>query len=145
MNEAFGTVVALMLSIYLMFLAPLQCMMYENEKVERLYITNEITFFVEQVRNTGKISKDMYSALMEKVSSLNNLYTLEITHYKNIFNEDKSQVLYFEEKEFTEEIKKEIETGGYYKMGRNEYIKVMVTEDEKIVSVYGGSIKNETD
>ena len=63
MGEAYGTVAAIMLSVYMMFILPLNNMLYENEKLEQMYIVNEITYFVEQARNTGSIDKSMYFSL----------------------------------------------------------------------------------
>ena len=56
MGEAYGTVAAIFLSAYLMFIMPLNNMIYESEKLEQMYVLNEITYFVESVRNTGCIS-----------------------------------------------------------------------------------------
>ena len=70
-----------MLSAYMMFILPLNGMIYENEKLEQMYIANEITYFVEQVRNTGCIDEDMYMALEKRISAMNNSYNIMITHF----------------------------------------------------------------
>lgn len=145
MNDTYGMVIAIFLSVYLMFIAPLNQMIYESEKVEKMYITNEVTYFVEQVRNTGNISEEMYLNLEEKLSSLNKIYSLEFTCYKNIYNEDKSEVKYFEQCDYTTQVKKALITDKRYTFEKNEYLKVVVKEEDEIVCIYGGSIKNEAD
>lgn len=142
MTESYSIVVSIIISIYLMFIAPLNSMMNENRKIEQMYIVNEITYFVENIRNTGKITSDMFIGLENRLSSLTNLYELEITHYINIYNEDKSQILYFEECNYLWEIKEELEKNEVYDLKRNEYIKVIVKSDEKMIGSYGGSIKS---
>lgn len=144
MGEAYGTVVAIMLSAYMMFILPLNGMIYENEKLEQMYISNEITYFVEQVRNTGCIDEDMYLTLEKNITAMNNRYNIMITHYKSIYNEDKSDVLYFREENYLWNIKDVLEKEGMYYLAKNEYIKVVVSDDDGMTACYGGSIKNES-
>lgn len=143
MSEAYGTVVAIMLSVYMMFILPLNNMLYENEKLEQMYIVNEITYFVEQARNTGCIDKKMYLSLEKNITGLNNRYNIMITHYKSIYNEDESEIIYFGEENYLWNIKEVLEETGVYNMSRNEYIKVFVSDGDGMVACYGGSIKNE--
>lgn len=143
MGEAYGTVVAIMLSVYMMFILPLNNMLYENEKLEQMYIVNEITYFVEQVRNTGCIDENMYLSLERNITGLNNRYNIMITHYNSIYNEDESEIIYFGEENYLWNIKEVLEETGIYRMSKNEYIKVSVSDGESMVACYGGSIKNE--
>ncbi len=144
MGETYGTVVAIMLSAYMMFILPLNGMIYENEKLEQMYIANEITYFVEQVRNTGCIDEDMYMALEKRISAMNNSYNIMITHFRSIYNEDNSKILYFKEENYLWNIKEVLERDGIYYLSKNEYIKVMVSDDDGVKACYGGSIKNES-
>lgn len=143
MGETYGTVAAIMLSVYMMFILPLNNMLYENEKLEQMYIVNEITYFVEQARNTGSIDKSMYLSLEKNITGLNNRYNIMITHYKSIYNEDRSEIIYFGEENYLWNIKETLEKNDIYNMSRNEYIKVSVSDGEKMVACYGGGIKNE--
>lgn len=143
MGEAYGTVAAIMLSVYMMFIMPLNNMLYENEKLEQMYIVNEITYFVEQVRNTGCIDKNMYLSLEKKITGLSNRYNIMITHYKSIYNEDKSEIIYFGEENYLWNIKEVLENGDTYNMSKNDYIKVSVSDGDSMTACYGGSIKNE--
>ena len=143
MGEAYGTVVAIMLSAYMMFIMPLNNMLYENEKLEQMYIVNEITYFVEQVRNTGSIDESMYLTLEKNITGLNNRYNIMITHYKSIYNEDKSEIIYFGEENYLWNIKEILEKNDIYHMSQNEYIKVSVSGGESMVACYGGGIKSE--
>lgn len=144
MGETYGTVVAIMLSAYMMFILPLNGMIYENEKLEQMYIANEITYFVEQVRNTGCIDEDMYMALEKRISAMNNSCNIMITHFRSIYNEDNSKILYFKEENYLWNIKEVLERDGIYYLSKNEYIKVMVSDDDGVKACYGGSIKNES-
>ena len=143
MGEAYGTVVAIMLSVYMMFILPLKNMLYENEKLEQMYIVNEITYFVEQARNTGCIDKSMYLTLEKNITGLNNRYNIMITHYKSIYNEDESEIIYFGEENYLWNIKEVLEENDIYNMSKNEYIKVSVSDGESMVACYGGGIKSE--
>ena len=142
MGEAYGTVTAIMLSVYMMFILPLNGMMYENEKLEQMYIVNEITYFVEQARNTGCIDKSMYHSLEKNISGLNKRYNIMITHYKSIYNEDKSEIIYFGEENYLWNIKEVLEEKNTYNMSKNEYIKVAVSDGENMIACYGGGIKS---
>lgn len=143
MGEAYGTIVAIIISAYMMFIIPLKNMLYENEKLEQMYIVNEITYFVENVRNTGEISEKMYLEFNGKLSSLNDIYDIEIVHYRNIYDETESKVLYFEQADYLSDIEEELEKNGVHFFQKNEYIKITVTKDGMMTACYGGSIKNE--
>lgn len=143
MGEAYGTVAAVMLGVYIMFIAPLYGMFEQNERLEQMYVVNEITYFVESIRNTGCMDEAMYLALEGRIASLSGSCEIKLTHYKNIYNEDESSILYFEQEEYEWYIKEQLEREGVYTFKKNEYIKVTVMRDGKMTACYGGSIKNE--
>ena len=75
---------------------------------------------------------------------MNNSYNIMITHFRSIYNEDNSKILYFKEENYLWNIKEVLERDGIYYLSKNEYIKVMVSDDDGVKACYGGSIKNES-
>lgn len=142
MGEAYGTVVAILIGVYLMFIAPVNNMIYENQKLEQMYIVNEITYFTESVRNTGNISEELYLALKNKITSLNNKYNISVTHYSNVYNEDEDRMDFFGEAEYQWKIEDELEANKVYTLEKDDYIKVVVEGKNGVVACYGGSVKN---
>ena len=60
MSDAFGKIFAVFICVYLMFIAPITYMQKESQRLEETYILTETSIFVENVKNTGIISKEEY-------------------------------------------------------------------------------------
>ena len=62
MSDSFSKVVAILLSVVLMFIVPIFYMREEADRLKQTRIIEEITFFVDGVRNTGILSREDYSS-----------------------------------------------------------------------------------
>jgi hypothetical protein len=114
-------------------------MQNENRQMSRTYLYMETIAFVDGIRNTGIIdSKDM-KKYMEKISSIGNLYQIEITHKGMIQDEEKNKfpVVYYNDAIF-----ETLENEGQYRTAYNDFLKIEILDREKqMVVCYGGSIK----
>ena len=59
MENAFGRIVSIMVCVVLMFIIPFMYAEKRTEYVQQLYVTEKTVEFVDSVRNTGRITKDM--------------------------------------------------------------------------------------
>lgn len=78
MGDTLITVVAIALAAVLMFVFPLMTMSDRTDDVSQLTVETATTEFVDNVRNTGKITMDKYSKFVENISSTGNAYDVEM-------------------------------------------------------------------
>lgn len=128
MNDIFGKVFAILLSVWLMFLYPLQEAQKESIKLEKMYLYQETVRFVDNIRNTGIIAQDDFSVYLKKMSGMNSFYEVEMIAGMN------NVMTLFEA----------AEGNLKYQLDYNDFVKVLITDKDKNVAVcYGGSVKAE--
>lgn len=146
MNDIFGKVISILLCAWLMFIYPLNAAKEENSQMERMYIYQETVRFVDNICNTGVISdKDMRNYL-NKISSMNTLYDVSITHDSRISDDEKEEletegfyVSYYESQIFDA-----LNEHQEYKLGYSDFIKIIIYNDKgNMTACYGGSVKAE--
>ncbi len=143
MNEAFSTVVAIILCVFLMIIVPIQNMKESNNRIEQNYIQSKITNFVESSRNTGIISKKSMEELNASIYSLLGNYKISILHSGHI-KDGEEDIVYFADSNYNAQINEALEKDERYIMKQNDYLKVMVTTySGEVVAIYSGGIKRE--
>lgn len=142
MEDSFGKVVAILICAYLMFIAPISYMQKETDKMLDTYLLNEIACFVEDVQNTGMISKERYDLFLNSVSNLEKEYKIELMHSIHSYDEEEN-VRFNSINFFTDEILEKINTDKIYYLKENDYFKVSLEQNNTPKLFYGGGIKNE--
>ena len=143
MNDAFGKIVAVFISVYLMFIAPVIFMEKEVTRLEDSYVLTETSIFIENVKNTGIISKEEFDLYFDKIAALDSLYTLEIVHSKHRYNYESGNISFLENNYFLDDITKDLNNNGIYYLNETDYLKITVYRDSKPVVFVGGGVKNE--
>jgi len=144
MEDTFGKVVAIFICVFQMFLIPLYLYDKNMERVEQTYILSEITYYVDNFRNTGIIEQEQYENMRSRIYSLSGGYDINVTHCtyeedKQIESGESLNATYYESN-----IEEELSRNGIYYLRQNDYINVYVENDKGgIVGFYGGSVKNE--
>lgn len=144
MEDTFGKVVAIFLCVIQMFFIPLYLYSENTKKVEQTYIISEITYNVDNFRNTGMIDDVQYNNMCQRLFSLSGNYNIIVTHCTHREDESSGEIKYFDIMFYNENIEEKLEENGLYYMNKNDYLCVYV-EDKKgnMIACYGGSIKNE--
>lgn len=164
MSDAFGKVVGFMLASVLLFLMPLTFYAGRQQNLTQLYIINESMQFVESVKNTGVITKDMYCGFEELVYGLSGRYKIELsrTHYE--YNKDKAgDYVKTEKSYYLSQLMEEIDRYGRIEFEDGDYVYLRVTRigkgfiecmsdcvlgivipEKEVISFYGGYVKNES-
>jgi len=145
-----------------MFLYPLSAAKEENSQIERMYLYQETVRFLDNVCNTGVISDRDMQNYLDKISRMNTLYQVMLTH-ESLVNENekeneaemagaaqegtvqeetetKSRALFqtYTQTEIFERLEEEQE----YRMNYNDFIKIVIYNPQGNMTVcYGGSIK----
>ena len=144
LNDSFSKIVAILLAVILMFIVPVFYMREESDRLKQTRIIEEITFFVDGVRNTGILSREDYSRLENILYSLGGGYRISISHYSHILDEAGKEVLYNQVANFEGEIMDCFEKNMDYYLKKHDYLKLIVKNSNgEVLAWYGGSVKYE--
>lgn len=169
--NVFEKVVALLLSIFLVFGFSLVVTTDNNDYVSRNIVEQQTIKFVNNVRNNGYISGQEYNEFMQTILLTNNLYdismTVEHTKYDPVYDNDGNFTGDYQvncTKIYEDEILDVIAYGNDYELSAGDYFYVTVksttptmggriralllrigSESTKIVIHQGGVVRNELD
>lgn len=145
MNDILGKVFSVLLCAWLMFFYPLSAAKEENRQIERMYLYQETVRFLDNVCNTGVISERDMKNYLDKISRMNTLYQVKLTHESLIGEkegEKKTEGGIFFQTYTQTEIFEQLEAGLEYRMDYNDFIKIVIYNPQGNMTVcYGGSIK----
>lgn len=169
--NSFSKITAIFVAAILMFLLPLYSVAQKADRITQTYVSDKTAEFVNAVRNSGKLTEDMYDQFVSALSDTGNVYEINIVHqhgvYYPIYDEndiatgDVSLQFY---NTYEEDIVKELyENNGVYRFSENDYISVVVksinktmadtfqsilldrsTQEGTIYVSYGGKIRDES-
>lgn len=144
MEDTFGKVVAIFLCAIQMFMIPLYLYNENVKRAEQTYIVSEITYNVDNFRNTGMIDEVQYNNMCQRLFLLSGNYKIIVTHCTHREDESSEKINYFDIMYYNENIEEKLEENGVYYMKKNDYLCIYV-EDKKgnTIACYGGSVKNE--
>ena len=144
MEDSFGKIVAIFICVIQMFFIPLHLYRENIGRLEQTYILSEITYNVDNFRNTGMIDEEQYNNMRDKIYGLSGGYNIKFTHCTHTADEENDKIVYFNVMYYEGDIEEELDKVGIYYLDKNDYIKILV-EDKKgnVIGCYGGSVKNE--
>jgi len=136
MSDIFGTVILILLSVYLMFISPVFQMQNRNTNIEEMFILSEINYFTDNVRNTGVIEKQSLLNLYNTINSLSKKYNI----FLDVIKTEDGRIECINTKKSIEKV---IESEGKFFLEKGQYIKIGVESKNKLVTLYGGLIKKD--
>jgi len=128
MGDSFVTVVAIFLAAILMFVFPLMTMADRNDDVAQLAVQTATTEFVDDVRNTGKLTLDNYDKYIQTITSTGNTFEPAI------------EVQVLDDNRGVKEAQAEVT-----KIGENSYYTQYTTQIEDILNAKGKMTLKEGD
>ncbi len=144
MEDTFGKIVAIFICVAQMFFIPLYIYNENMMRMEQTYIISEITYNVDNFRNTGIIDEEQYDNMRNKIFSLSGKYDIKITHCTHNEGENDEEAKYFNTMYYEGDIEAELEASGVYYLSKSDYINIYVSDkDGNVIGCYGGSVKNE--
>lgn len=78
MGDSLITIVAIFLAAILMFVFPLMAMSERTDDISQLSVQTATTDFVDNVRNTGRLTADNYSKFLQTIASTGNSFDVDI-------------------------------------------------------------------
>jgi hypothetical protein len=169
--ESFSKIVAILISVLLLFIAPLMYMAQKQDMISQIYVSNETTKFIDSIKNTGVLSSDMYDAFIRRLAATNISYRISLTHghkkveplYDDVSSTFTENYVTYYYNTYEKSIRKELEDKGEYLFSQGDYISIEVINQsmtlgtkiqrmifntsipkEQIVVTYGGLIRSET-
>jgi len=144
LSDGFSKIVAILLSVLMMFIIPVFYMQNEADRVKQTKILEEVILFVDGVRNTGIIGKEDSPRLEEVLFALGGTYKIQILHSTHMYDENGEILVYNAKRYYESQIKDSFIKDKDYLMSKNDYIRVLIkNREDDIVAWYGGSIKYE--
>lgn len=144
MEDIFGKIVAVFLCVTQLFLLPVYLYGENLKRAEQTYIIAEITYYVDNVRNTGIIDEKQYNNMRDKIYSLGQKYSINIIHSTHIADKEGDRAIYFNDMQYEEQIENALDDNGVYYLEKNDYFYIQVDDKAgNMVACYGGSVKNE--
>ena len=78
MDDILTSIIGIVIAVILMFIFPLITMSDRTDDVSQLTVDIATTEFVDDIRESGKITPDKYSKYIENIGSTGNTYNVEI-------------------------------------------------------------------
>lgn len=78
MDDILTSIIGIVIAAILMFIFPLITMSDRTDDVSQLTVEIATTEFVDDIRETGKITPDKYSKYIENIGSTGNTYNIEL-------------------------------------------------------------------
>lgn len=131
MNDTFGKIVSIWVGCILLFLLPLSFFAMEQDRMERLFILTETSYFVDSVRNTGRLTDSMLEKFEKKLSALSGLYRVEMEHGSYFYTKPEDDYRFELDCYYTKQIREQLESEGEYLFFQGDFFKVSVMEVRK--------------
>lgn len=167
--NAFDKIICILLACILMFLFPTFYLAQKQDAINQVYVENKTVEFVNDIKNHGYITENMYNRYIERLGDTGNLYKIELVHSHTVVNPqyDESTGNFlddyytYEECAYQDDILKDLyEESGTYYLRQGDYISIRVynrtetfagrmlrligvTQKTQILVTYGGIIRDE--
>ena len=134
MSDTLITVVAIILVAGLIFVVPLMTMADRVDTTSQAEVESIVTDFVEEIRTTGKITKENYNKFLENLSATGYIFDVEmqtkiadkdyIKASSQVSQDKTGENVYYSE--YTLQIKEELEKSGVKKLKTGDMVLVTV-------------------
>lgn len=141
--EAFGKVMAVLFSVFILFLAPLLYMAQKQDAITQNYVLTETVRLADAVKNNGYLTSEMYETYLRKLHSTNNVYEISLSQARHIVapkvDEATQELMEGVEDHYintyTDAILEELDQNGVYYFGQGDYISMKVHNKNKTFGV----------
>lgn len=134
MSDTLITVVAIILVAGLIFVVPLMTMADRLDTTSQAEVESIVTDFVEEIRTTGKITKENYNKFLENLSATGYIFDVEmqtkiadkdyIKTSSQVSQDKIGENVYYSE--YTSQIEEELEKSGFKKLKTGDMVLVTV-------------------
>lgn len=90
--NAFSKIVSILLCVVAFFLLPIYYNAQKQDQITQTYISSETSKIVNEIRNSGVLTAEMYEEFIKKIDATNNLYDVSIVHSHLTVNPDYTEI-----------------------------------------------------
>lgn len=133
MSDAVGRIFSIFMAAILMFIVPVYIVYERKQETVQTYVLSETIYFVDNVSNTGKLTKNMYLEYAKKIDSVLSASKINMTVVR-CDSEGSEEYI-------DTDLKSGLMTDDKIELLKNDYIRVTVSREDDIIAYYGGVIK----
>lgn len=165
MEDSLIIVFSMLLAVILMFVFPIMDTWERQDDISYMAVYADVVEFVDSVRNTGRVTENMYNKFLQNINATGNRYEVTLEHrkrlylydnatnsyktaYKNVYTSSIESKLFGSEKEYSD-----LKAGDYFYVSVKNTNKTQSTlikevlyastqETFKIGVPYGGMVRN---
>lgn len=127
--EALSKIVAIFVAVILLFLAPLIYTAQKQDLILQTYVLSVTASFVDTVKNTGKITPNLYQNFIAQLDQTGNLYAIHLERSKKVFypgEEEETYLVHYESTYESDMLTEIYEGSGSYHFNQGDYFSVQV-------------------
>lgn len=142
MGDSLITIIAIVLAAVLMFIFPLMSVSERNDDIAQLAVQTATIEFIDDVRNTGKITDVNYDKFIQTLAATGNSYEVELEVKKLDENPGKKTAatetnkvgenLYYSV--FTSQIEAELSSSNQYLLKEGDIVSVSVKNTNRTIA-----------
>ncbi len=133
MSDAVGRIFSIFMAAILMFIVPVYIVYERKQETVQTYVLSETIYFVDNVSNTGKLTKNMYLEYAKKIDSVLSAGKINMTVVRCDSEGNEEYI--------DTDLKSGLMTDDKIELLKNDYIRVTVSREDDIIAYYGGVIK----
>lgn len=138
MEHAFSRIVAVFTAVVMFFLAPLMINIQRSENVTQLAVMQCTVEFVDMVRNTSVMTKEMYQQYENRVRKLKSGQEIQMVHTAYSLDAQNQGVQKKQIVKTEQEIVEKLENGEAYEFQMGDYFRVEVKNSSGGFHVFFG-------
>lgn len=124
MGDSLGRVVGILAAVCLLFFVPIFYFGERQETLEQLYLLTETTDFVDTVRLTGTLDREVYQAYCKKLEALSGRYEIKMTHQTRRLELVQSTLRLIREEYYQEQMLEKLNQTGRYFFEEGDFFRV---------------------
>lgn len=131
--DSIGKVAGILISVVLLFFAPLLMMAQKQEMMMESYVFSKTAYLLEHIKSNGYLSKQMYEQYERQLSLTGFLYEIQMEHeYATYYLDEKGQYQKQYKKQYEEDMLEQIYSEEErYVMQRGDFFSVKVVSKSK--------------
>ena len=133
MSDAVGRIFSIFMAAILMFIVPVYIVYERKQETVQTYVLSETIYFVDNVSNTGKLTKNKYLEYAKKIDSVLSASKINMTVVRCDSEGNEEYI--------DTDLKSGLMTDDKIELLKNDYIRVTVSREDDIIAYYGGVIK----
>ena len=133
MSDAVGRIFSIFMAAIFMFIVPVYIVYERKQETVQTYVLSETIYFVDNISNTGKLTKNMYLEYAKKIDSVLSASKINMTVVRCDSEGNEEYI--------DTDLKSGLMTDDKIELLKNDYIRVTVSREDDIIAYYGGVIK----